>query len=74
MSYPKPETLMLGWGACPDWGIVQTSGRAKGTRYFVTPALLHDADLTQLTTLTRIEPHRLSELVREDLRRYPDSK
>lgn len=61
-------------GRLPDWGIVQTSGRTQGTRYFVTPALLHDADLTQLTTLTRIEPHRLSELVREDLRRYPDSK
>lgn len=61
-------------GRLPDWGIVQTSGRTQGTRYFVTPALLHDADLTQLTTLTRIESHRLSELVREDLRRYPDSK
>ena len=61
-------------GRLPDWGIVQTSGRTQGTRYFVTPALLHDADLTQLTTLTRIEPHRLLELVREDLRRYPDSK
>lgn len=57
-----------------DWEIVQTSGRTQGTRYFVTPALLHDADLAQLTTLTRIEPHRLLELVREDLRRYPDSK
>ena len=74
-SLELPETGNLdAWlGRLPDWGIVQTSGRTQGTRYFVTP-LLHDADLTQLTTLTRIEPHRLSELVREDLRRYPDSK
>ncbi|HOW61683.1 MAG TPA: ATP-binding protein [Candidatus Contendobacter sp.] len=75
-SLELPETGNLdAWlGRLPDWGIVQTSGRTQGTRYFVTPTLLHDADLTQLTTLTRIEPHRLSELVREDLRRYPDSK
>ncbi len=75
-SLELPETGNLdAWlGRLPDWGIVQTSGRTQGTRYFVTPTLSHDADLTQLTTLTRIEPHRLSELVREDLRRYPDSK
>jgi len=74
LELPETGTLDAWLGRLPDWGIVQTSGRTQGTRYFVTPALLHDADLTQLTTLTRIEPHRLSELVREDLRRYPDSK
>ena len=75
-SLELPETGSLDpWlGRLPDWGMVQASGRTQGTRYFVTPALLHDADLTQLTTLTRIEPHRLLELVREDLRRYPDAK
>ena len=73
LELPETGTLDAWLGRLPDWGIVQTSGRTQGTRYFVTP-LLHDADLTQLTTLTRIEPHRLSELVREDLRRYPDSK
>lgn len=74
LELPETGNLDAWLGRLPDWGIVRTSGRAKGTLYFVTPALLHDADLTQLTTLTRIEPHRLSELVREDLRRYPDSK
>ncbi|MCB1821680.1 MAG: putative DNA binding domain-containing protein [Candidatus Competibacteraceae bacterium] len=74
LELPETGNLDAWLGRLPDWGIVQTSGRTQGTRYFVTPALLHDADLTQLTTLTRIEPHRLSELVREDLRRYPDSK
>ncbi|MBE2295092.1 MAG: putative DNA binding domain-containing protein [Phycisphaerales bacterium] len=74
LELPETENLDAWLGRLPDWGIAQTSGRTQGTRYFVTPALLHDADLTQLTTLTRIEPHRLTELVREDLRRYPDSK
>ena len=59
-----PQTLAL----------VQRSGRTQGTRYFVDPALLRDADLKIPTTLLRIEPHRLLELVREDLRRYPLSK
>ena len=32
------------------------------------------SELKVPTTLLRIEPHRLLELVREDLRRYPNSK
>jgi ATP-dependent DNA helicase RecG len=36
--------------------------------------LLQGAQLFQPTTLARIEPYRLKELIREDLRRYPDSK
>ncbi len=43
-------------------------------RYFLDPALLRDASIAIATTLTRIEPHRLLELIREDLRRYPHSK
>lgn len=36
--------------------------------------MLRGADLKIPTTLLRIEPHRLLELIREDLRRYPLSK
>lgn len=54
--------------------LVQSIGRTQGTRYFVDPKLLRNADLKLPTTLLRIEPHRLIELVREDLRRYPHSK
>jgi ATP-dependent DNA helicase RecG len=35
---------------------------------------LHGAALNVPTTLTRIEPHRLMALVREDLRRYPGAR
>ena len=61
-------------GRLPSLALVQTVGRTQGTRYFVDPALLQGAQLFQPTTLARIEPHRLQELIREDLRRYPDSK
>lgn len=66
---------LAGWlGRLQTLALVQTSGRTQGTRYFVDPNLLRGADLKVPTTLLRIEPHRLMELVREDLRRYPYSK
>ena len=61
-------------GRLPDFGLVQSSGRTAGTRYFVTPDLLRGAALDQVTTLKRIEPHRLMALILEDLARYPNSK
>ncbi|MEY3613186.1 MAG: hypothetical protein RJB14_2908 [Pseudomonadota bacterium] len=60
-------------GRLPSLALVQTVGRTQGTRYFVEPALLQGAQLMAPTTLARIEPHRLQELIREDLRRYPES-
>ena len=37
------------------------------------PALLREAGLDALTTLKRVQPHRLRALILEDLRRFPDS-
>lgn len=54
-------------------GLVHTTGRTKGQRYFVAPTLLRGAKVPTVTTLARIEPHRLRALVLEDLRRYPAS-
>ena len=66
---------LAGWlGRLPGWSLVKTVGRTRGKRYFVDPVLLRGADLKLPTTLVRIEPHRLMELIREDLRRYPHSK
>lgn len=61
-------------GRLPELGLVLSTGRTKGTRYFVDPTLLRDSGVTLRTSLKRIEPYRLSELVREDLRRYPRAK
>jgi ATP-dependent DNA helicase RecG len=68
------EELAVWLGRLPTLSLVQRVGKTQGTRYFVNPELLRSADLKIPTTLLRIEPHRLQELVREDLRRYPLSK
>jgi ATP-dependent DNA helicase RecG len=68
------DALSVWLGRLQTLALVQTAGRTQGTRYFVDPALLRGAKFVLPTTLLRIEPHRLLELVREDLRRYPGSK
>lgn len=68
------DELAVWLGRLQGLNLVQTAGRTQGTRYFVDPDLLRGADLKVPTTLLRIEPHRLQELIREDLRRYPLSK
>ncbi|MEO8009252.1 MAG: ATP-binding protein, partial [Betaproteobacteria bacterium] len=68
------EALVAWLGRLPELGLVQSAGRTKGTRYFVDPAMLRGSGVRLATSLKRIEPHRLLELVREDLHRYPDSK
>lgn len=54
-------------------GLVSQTGRTSATRYFVAPEVLRESSLDKVTTLKRIEPYRLRELVREDLKRYPGS-
>lgn len=49
------------------------SGRTQATRYFVQPELLRTLAFPAVTTLKRIEDHRLRALVLEDLQRYPGS-
>jgi ATP-dependent DNA helicase RecG len=68
------EALAVWLGRLVTFALVKSAGRTQGMRYFVDPALLLGSELTVPTTLLRIEPHRLTELVREDLRRYPLSK
>jgi ATP-dependent DNA helicase RecG len=68
------DELVVWLGRLQALALVQTAGRTQGMRYFVDPTLLRGADLKIPTTLLRIEPHRLRELIREDLRRYPQSK
>lgn len=68
------DALAVWLGRLQSFSLVQSSGRTQGTRYFVDPNLLRGSELKLPTTLLRIQPHRLLELVREDLRRYPNSK
>lgn len=56
-----------------ELGLVEQSGRKRGTRYHVPPELLRDAGLETKTTLKRLSPHRLRALVVEDLQSFPGS-
>lgn len=52
-------------------GLVETNdGKTKSVEYRIAPQLLRDSRFKGKTTLKRIEPHRLRELIIEDLKLY----
>lgn len=68
------DELVGAWlGRLPSLGLVMSTGRTQGVRYFVAPALLKDSGLDGKTTLRRMAPHRLRALIVEDLSDYPGS-
>jgi ATP-dependent DNA helicase RecG len=67
------DELAAWLGRLVGTGLVLTTGKTSGMRYFVGPEWLRGAKLDRKTTLTRITPHRLSALIVEDLTRYPNS-
>jgi ATP-dependent DNA helicase RecG len=73
LELADPSYLRPWLGRLVEWGLVEQSGRTNATRYFVPPALLRESGLDSLTTLTRVQPHRLRALILEDLERFPNS-
>ncbi len=73
LEVPETDGLKAWIGRLLDLGVVETSGRTSGMKYFVASALLRGAELDRRTTLSRISPHRLRALILEDLSRYPAS-
>lgn len=67
------DELSVWLGRLVSTGLVLTTGKTSGMRYFVAPDWLRGAKLDHKTTLTRITPHRLHALILEDLERYPES-
>ena len=53
-----------------DDGVVETCGRKKGKEYRVNASILKRSDYKGTTSLKRIEPYRLRELIIEDLKIY----
>lgn len=53
--------------------IIQTRGRGKGTKYYVNPAIISDSKANIQTTLKAIEPYRLKELIKQDLKYHSHS-
>lgn len=60
-------------GRLLDLGLVTSTGRTQGARYFVSPQALKWSGAQGKTTLTRMPPHRLRALIEEDVSLYPDS-
>lgn len=56
-----------------DDGIITSRGRGKGTKYTINPKIISSAKSNLPTTLITIEPYRLKELIKEDLKFHPNS-
>lgn len=73
LNINKPNGLQSWLGSLQELEVVLSKGRTKGTLYYVNPDFLRYADFIEKTNLKRIEPHRLQELIYEDLKNYPAS-
>jgi ATP-dependent DNA helicase RecG len=60
-------------GKLPEYKIVKTRGRTKGTEYYIEPKLLKNTTLA-ITKLKSITTHRLKELIITDITDFGESK
>jgi ATP-dependent DNA helicase RecG len=58
------------FGRLLELGLVLTKGKTKGTEYLVNGDFLKLTNFKGKTTLKRIEPHRLEELIYQDVKIY----
>lgn len=70
LELPDTDDAHHWLGRLPELGIVKGKGRTKGKEYFVEPELLRKLDFKGVTSLKKIESHRLRELILEDLKIY----
>lgn len=69
----QPERLREWLGRLPALGLVSSKGKTKGMEYRVELEVLQKHPYQGPTSLKSIEPHRLRELMLEDIRRHPKS-
>jgi len=60
-------------GRLPEFDIIKSRGRTKGTSYYINPEILQRAKFGGKTNLKKIEDHRLRELIYQDLSIYSNS-
>jgi len=60
-------------GQLTSTDIVKAKGKTRGTTYFINSELLRSLNFSGPTTLKKIEPHRLRELILSDLQIYGPS-
>src|SRR5690606_28488234 len=71
LNVKDDSTSLHYWlGRLVEIGLVQHQGKGKGTEYFINPEYLRKLDYKGQTNLKKIEPHRLKELIIEDLKIY----
>lgn len=71
LQFPDQPNAIRHWlGRLVELDIIQSKGRTRGTVYFVSPIFLKKTNFKGRTTLKNIEPHRLKELIIQDLSIY----
>ncbi len=71
LSLHDDDTSLRSWlDALLRHDIILSKGRTKATEYYINPILLKQLDFKGKTDLKKIEPHRLAQLIVEDLNTY----
>lgn len=69
LKLENASTGINSWlGRLIDLGLVNATGKTRGKTYSIEPSVLRSLDFKGKTTLGTIPPHRLRELILEDLR------
>lgn len=75
LELPDQSERLRDWvGRLEEFELVKATGRTKARRYQVDFSAAEAEAFQGPTTLRSIEPHRLRELLVEDIRRHPDSQ
>lgn len=73
MIQVKDDKQLKHWlGKLLKHAIIKKKGKTKGTEYFVNPEILKGTKF-EITNLRKIEPHRLKQLLIEDITNYHSS-
>jgi ATP-dependent DNA helicase RecG len=73
LQLPEEERLRTWTAGLVSHGILKAQGNKKGTSFIINPLLLSQSTLNLKPSLKTIEPYVLEELIKTDLRNYPDS-
>lgn len=73
LGLEKDDEIRNWIGKLIELKLVSTKGKTKGMTYFIEPDVLKKHQFKGLTNLRKIEPHRLKQLILEDLQRYDKS-
>lgn len=70
LGLKEPNATRHWLGRLPELQLVLDKGKTKGKEYFINPEFLRKLDFKGKTDLKKIVPHRLKELIRQDLSDY----